>query len=812
MAWPGGDGESGDGESTLEDPAELQRQCEQQQHERLNEAGCLDGFKDVILDALPLIDDLFDSLTWRSMGLQRYRAVVAQAARNLSDEHWREFVRKSTETMHKQDDKVFDRLMTDAEPLWRRTMEVTMAHAAQAKRQGSDSLREYLYICTSSPSRELLEFFHSRSWRVVVRPPRTSWQAPKAGGRPLENPTGYPLAIVDLSFPPASEHRTTISVMEEEEVEELEECETEELEELEEEPKLKRSSSRSSSNSESKMPSWLAEALLTKLPSMEAHLAQVPLISSGLGKIGVTRSGGMRRRFFAIQQALAEALRTLAPGGVLVISWCGLAVHPILPFLAHSLRPAFRRVHVLCPPDTETFETYILAADFDSDGHPTRPAPVLEFAPDTEADDPPAAISKFAFFDWLRSPLRRCMTGYDDAVAWSLSQRKALEAEVLPKYQHSANNVRRMSNYNRPWLTAMTGSESKANLDPEARCDEMWSLYAEKLRLLAERFEEGSVPMELLPPKPAYRNNATTRWGLAASRLPIDLSPSSLPAEAVRGESKAASKTRSGSKRSGSKRPKSKEPPPRKTSKSEPAAPLVVPVEHPPVVKPAETSSVEMRPVETTPPVEVTVPKVEAIETSSATDSSSVDVPLAVVPLSAEQATAEVVQDVELPQESQFSEDDFFRLYGEQNQDATTKVRRPKIPATVSGRLQGTMWMSSTLGGASGLGPDILSMMRRSSLLKGAFEKINLADQSSLPDLYRAAWPMPKPKSATSPGAPRPHSGQSRLMAPATVERRPHSTASTRRPKPLATLDVDRPFSAGTGPKKGPKRAERKRR
>jgi len=44
--------------------------------------------------------------------------------------------------------------------------------------------------------------------------------------------------------------------------------------------------------------------------------------------------------------------------------------------------------------------------------------------------------------------------------------------------------------------------------------------------------------------------------------------------------------------------PKRQEPPPRKTSKSEPAAPLVVPVEHPPVVKPAETSSVEMRPVE----------------------------------------------------------------------------------------------------------------------------------------------------------------------------------------------------------------------
>ena len=48
--------------------------------------------------------------------------------------------------------------------------------------------------------------------------------------------------------------------------------------------------------------------------------------------------------------------------------------------------------------------------------------------------------------------------------------------------------------------------------------------------------------------------------------------------------------------------PKSQEPPPRKTSKSEPAAPVPpVPVEHPPVVKPAETSSVEMRPVEMRP-------------------------------------------------------------------------------------------------------------------------------------------------------------------------------------------------------------------
>ena len=44
------------------------------------------------------------------------------------------------------------------------------------------------------------------------------------------------------------------------------------------------------------------------------------------------------------------------------------------------------------------------------------------------------------------------------------------QAECLPQYQNSGNPVRRMSNYNRPWLTAMTGSEQKSSLDPEARC------------------------------------------------------------------------------------------------------------------------------------------------------------------------------------------------------------------------------------------------------------------------------------------------------------------------------------------------------
>lgn len=793
MAW--WEADNLDEESNEEDEVERQRQLDQQQHERLNEAGTLDGLKDLILDALPLVDEVYDMLSCRSAGLQRYRAVLAQAARNLSDENWQEFLRKPMQSIYLQDDKVFDRLMTDAEPLWRRMMELTVAFAAQAKRQQSNALREYLYICTGTPRRELLGFFHNRSWKVVRQPPTTSFQhLPKAGS--LDGPPGYPLAAVDLSFSLARGHAS------EEADAELEDVEDVELEDhpMGPEEVRQRSSSRSSCSSSRSsrggMPQWLAEALMPNPANSAvgtAPLAHLPLHSSGLGKIGVSRSRGVRQRLQLMQGALAEALQCLAPGGVMVISWCGLPVHPILPFLAQSLRPAFRRVHVLAPPEIDTYETYILAVEYDSEGHNSRPDPVLEFPPATE-DETPASISKFAFYDWLRSPIRRS-SGYDDAVAWTLPQKK-LQAECLPQYQNSGNPVRRMSNYNRPWLTAMTGSQQKTSLDPEARCDEMWSLYAEKLRLLANRLEEGSVSLESLPPKPPYRVNATTRWGLAPSRLPLDM-PSDAAAQLVAESKGSKGAKRSGSKsskRSGSKRPKSKEPP----SKVEPAP--AAPPAPPAAAGPATVPETPVAPaVPAVPPVVVPVPAVpEPMETSSATDSSEAVDPVAPV-------APAVPVEAEMPEASQFSEEDFLKAY--QQPDRRNAPRRARVPGTVSGRTPktGTMWMSSTLGGASGIGPDIVSMMRRSSFLRGTFEKINLADQSSLPDLYKAAWPMPNKRLATGLGAhqgvkveSRPLSATRAMPVPA-LGSRPHSTA-TRRPKPLLTPTDTRPSSAGTMP------------
>lgn len=101
------------------------------------------------MDALPLVDDLYDAL-WYSKGLRRLRAVLRQAARNLSEENWAELRRKMSETFHQQDELCFDRLFADAEPLWRRCMEATTAAHLAARKQGPTSSGPVLAFASNS--------------------------------------------------------------------------------------------------------------------------------------------------------------------------------------------------------------------------------------------------------------------------------------------------------------------------------------------------------------------------------------------------------------------------------------------------------------------------------------------------------------------------------------------------------------------------------------------------------------------------------------------------------------------------------------
>ncbi|CAK9010861.1 Potassium voltage-gated channel subfamily B member 2 [Durusdinium trenchii] len=89
-----------------------------------------------------------------------------------------------------------------------------------------------------------------------------------------------------------------------------------------------------------------------------------PATIAGYGVVGLTRGHRVRRRLQALKNSLAITLGRLAKDGTLVVLWPGLPLHPVLFFIAGSLRPLFQRVHVFSPEGSKTFEVYILAAGY----------------------------------------------------------------------------------------------------------------------------------------------------------------------------------------------------------------------------------------------------------------------------------------------------------------------------------------------------------------------------------------------------------------------------------------------------------------
>ncbi|CAE7369413.1 tubd1 [Symbiodinium natans] len=505
---------------------ELEELANERQKVRLSQGGVVDGIPDWLLDASSLLDELYEALGQHSGGLQRLRAVIAEAAKWLDDEEWEQFRRSPFDEIHRQDYHVFARLLADAEPHWRRLMEDPPGARGFSNISRQTVVREYLYIGLTEPSEKMMDFFKSRGWSMDRAPPVLPKPLDKQAGEE-DGPNGYQLVIVDLTFPCDTTQGESTAETEEKK----EESNCDDAVEIIEGQGLGRCRDPERSSDD-----LVCDALqdfpehTSGAQSPQAwgapRLAGLPLKASGYGKIGVSRSNGVRRRLRIIQGALAEGLRNLQKGGVLVASWCGLPTHPVLPFLTKQLRPGFRRVHVLTPPDCQTFETYIVAAEFDRDGHVSRPDPIPlrpRESRNTLLELEPAQMCKFNFPNWLRSPLRSWSTGYDDVLAWTLNFKREIFQECLPKYQETVvNDARSGAAYDRPWLTHMPKSHvaRSAPLDMEARFDEMWSIYATKLGLLMNRLEENSLDPDILPEKPPYRFNATTSWTVPRPALP----------------------------------------------------------------------------------------------------------------------------------------------------------------------------------------------------------------------------------------------------------------------------------------------------
>ena len=72
--------------------------------------------------------------------------------------------------------------------------------------------------------------------------------------------------------------------------------------------------------------------------------------------------------------------------------------------------------------------------------------------------------------------------------------------------------------------------------------------------------------------------------------------------------------------------------------------------------------------------------------------------------------------------------------------------------------------------------PGIFGGNAQKLLLRGAFEKLNMSDQSSLPGLYRAGWPTPKPRRCDHADNALQSAARSRVI-PEQNAQRPRSTA-----------------------------------
>ena len=130
----------------------------------------------------------------------------------------------------------------------------------------------------------MLEVLYQRGWQAEQR-------APKAQGLERAGAKGFALAVVDFCFPKGEDDWQDPEESTDEGPESVDEVDEEDV------------------------PPW-AESVVPLKP-IRARLTGLPVTSSGFGKIGVSRGPGVRKRLHAVQGALTEALRSLAPTGLL---------------------------------------------------------------------------------------------------------------------------------------------------------------------------------------------------------------------------------------------------------------------------------------------------------------------------------------------------------------------------------------------------------------------------------------------------------------------------------------------------------------
>ncbi|CAL1170473.1 unnamed protein product, partial [Cladocopium goreaui] len=332
--------------------------------ERIEASGTPLGLPDAAFDAPSMVQDAYDAMIQKSPGVEVMMEAILQAARRMDAENWQRFQQIPLLHVHQDDSTVHSNLFAQNEPSWRPLLQ------RPKKRKQSCA---FLHMGTAPMTPVLADFLTKLGWSGIcvgpMKPPpgnedllqfvqldpaeaKDQFQIDELLGETgglVPSPPTFPLAFVNVLFN-VNEDSSLLDPYDDDYEEKLKERQEQEAAEAE---------AKKAAGKKKKKDTVVQE---------NAELPPVPPSTvAGYGVVGLTRGHRVRRRLRAIKNCLAITLGRLAKDGSLVMVWPGLPLHPVLFFIAGSLRKLFQRVHVFSPEGSKTFEVYILAAGYKRD-------------------------------------------------------------------------------------------------------------------------------------------------------------------------------------------------------------------------------------------------------------------------------------------------------------------------------------------------------------------------------------------------------------------------------------------------------------
>lgn len=368
---------------------------------RLKDSGTPLGLRDYAFDANAMVADAFDAAMPKVFALHDMMDSITQAARKMRDDDWVRFQELPCVKVHEDDQTVHGAVFASKEPTWKTLLQ---------KPKKTKQTCVFLHMGTEPPTQVLSDFLTKLGWYGVcigplppppgnedlvqftqIDPSKWSDQGKvdgltSPGGGLVPRPSQFGLAFVNVTFRAQSD-ADFIDPYDENFQEKVILMNKRRAEKAERQEKLGLQWDEDRSVfDDSVMPETS------------------PTTATGHGKVGISRGERVRRRLRALKNSLKVALQRLQKDGSLVVFWPGLPLHPVLFFLASSLRKVFQRVHVVTSPGSKTFDIYILAVGFKRD----------------KAEDQTPGMGGMELKSFLDSAWRS--ETLDDVLLWTLAQ------------------------------------------------------------------------------------------------------------------------------------------------------------------------------------------------------------------------------------------------------------------------------------------------------------------------------------------------------------------------------------------------------